>query len=415
MDDYSQKEFAFNLKNLIKKLYIKKEGGDILIQNFDAIKEYLADGASHGYPWYQDSEGRTALHEACIIGHWGLIEHLIEAGHPWNGLDNENKTAAELALENGHSDIYEKLVQHAVRTQLILMKIGQNSNIESESKYLEQKVRYENDMDTLKDEENNGVMMKWEWPLMRRHAQIICQINDIHDIKEPSGKNITRSELHNFKVSSDERNSSSDTSKGSFNVLNIGFGLGIVDSYIEQYLNIRQQIDGIQTVHFIVEPHPDVLSKMNELGWVNELDLLESGQKLDRPILRIIDKPWNEAVADLMNEGVLFDGIFYDTFGEQYENMVEWHENVVNLLKPEKSSVYSFFNGLAGTNRMFHEVYCRIVEIDLADIGLNTEWELMKVETLGSKPPNDPQWNVIKRPYYTLDDYRLPICRFTEI
>jgi protein arginine N-methyltransferase 2 len=54
--------------------------------------------------------------------------------------------------------------------------------------------RYEGD-DKLLDEDDRGVMMEWERPLMRAHAEVVCQ------------------------------------TKG--DVLNVGFGMGIVDGFIQ--------------------------------------------------------------------------------------------------------------------------------------------------------------------------------------
>lgn len=87
--------------------------------------------------------------------------------------------------------------------------------------------------------------------------------------------------------------------------------------------------------------------------------------------------------------------------------MKEFHENVPNLLKDE--GIYSFFNGLAGTNPFFHDVYCRIAEMDLQEMGIATEY----VEIAVPKEIDDNGvWDNIRRRYFSLDTYRLPICKF---
>ncbi|KAI4985013.1 hypothetical protein ZWY2020_017643 [Hordeum vulgare] len=62
-----------------------------------------------------------------------------------------------------------------------------------------------------------------------------------------------------------------------------------------------------------------------------------------------------------------YDGIFFDTYGEYYEDMREFHEHLPELLKP--GGVYSYFNGLCGDNAFFHVVYCQLVALELASLG----------------------------------------------
>jgi protein arginine N-methyltransferase 2 len=54
--------------------------------------------------------------------------------------------------------------------------------------------------------------------------------------------------------------------------------------------------------------------------------------------------------------------------------------------------IFSFFNGLAGTNPFFHDVYCRIVEMEMADMGLNVQYVQMDMD-----PSEAKVWDGIKR------------------
>jgi len=78
------------------------------------------------------------------------------------------------------------------------------------------------DGDTLMDADNDAVMMEWERPLMSAHADII-----------------------------------SSDSKGK-TVLNVGFGMGIVDGYLQGWE---------PEMHYIIEAHPGVHEKMLKDGW----------------------------------------------------------------------------------------------------------------------------------------------------
>src|SRR5581483_11220281 len=105
-------------------------------------------------------------------------------------------------------------------------------------------------------------------------------------------------------------------------ILNVGFGLGLIDSYIQSYK---------PNSHTIIEAHPDVYAHM----LANEWD--------KKPGLKIIFGRWQ----DVLDQLELYDGIFFDTFGEFYDDIHDFHEELLNILKPE--GVYSFFNGLGAT------------------------------------------------------------------
>ena len=46
----------------------------------------------------------------------------------------------------------------------------------------------------------------------------------------------------------------------------------------------------------------------------------------------------------------------------------------------------------------------KVVEIDLREAGFKTKWEEMRVPTV--------DWKGVRRPYWNVDVYRLPVCRF---
>jgi len=116
--------------------------------------------------------------------------------------------------------------------------------------YLDTKLTYI-DNDKLIDEFGNCVMMGWEKEWMKASADVICR-NGGH-------------------------------------ILNIGFGLGIIDTFIQEYK---------PDSHWIVEAHPDVYRKMLEDGW----------HKKDN--VKIIFGKWQDVIHTLPS----FDGIYFDTF-----------------------------------------------------------------------------------------------------
>ena len=104
------------------------------------------------------------------------------------------------------------LVNHGVMSELILGRVQNYHNSEEKQKkmdaqgfgdnheYLRSKVKYDSNSveGLLLDDKEDAVMMSWETALMKEHARIIC---------------------HN---------------KGS--VLNVGHGMGIVDTAIQVFL-----------------------------------------------------------------------------------------------------------------------------------------------------------------------------------
>jgi type IV protein arginine methyltransferase len=107
-----------------------------------------------------------------------------------------------------------------VRTEFILGSIQENKD-EQPSTYLTSPLTYSNGL--LLDADLNAVMMGWEAPIMQKHVDILCE---------------GRAE--------------------GFSIVNVGFGLGIVDEMIQKMKPGR---------HVIIEAHPDVYKHMLEQGW----------------------------------------------------------------------------------------------------------------------------------------------------
>lgn len=121
------------------------------------------------------------------------------------------------------------------------------------------------------------VMMDWEDSLMKKSAEVICK------------------------------------SKGK--VLNIGFGLGIIDNYIQEL--------GVDS-HYIIECHPDVISKMRNDGWYEKNNVI------------ILEGFWQDYI-DKLSE---FDGVYFDTWKEA--DIELFFEKSANILKT--NGIMSFFN-----------------------------------------------------------------------
>nr|GMD99434.1 protein arginine N-methyltransferase 2 [Ipomoea batatas] len=217
-----------------------------------------------------------------------------------------------------------------------------NANKNSDD-YLDDRVSFSEDK--IMDAESKAVMMAWEKPLMEAHAKAVCS-NGGH-------------------------------------VLNVGFGMGLVDTAIQQYAPAS---------HTIIEAHPEVYDRMIRQGW----------DKKDN--VKIIFGRWQDVVSQLES----YDGIFFDTYGEYYEDMREFHQYLPKLLKP--GGIYSFFNGLCGGNPFFHVVYCQLVSLDLGSMGYSTQLIPLPVKDCLS----EEIWEGVKHKYWQLDTYYLPVCQSTN-
>lgn len=187
-----------------------------------------------------------------------MVNYLLEEKHPYNLTDKNEVTAGELALKNNHNNVYQRLVEEGVRAELLIRALKKVFGDDDESRtianeaYLQQKLHY--DDNKLMDENNDAVMMGWEGPLMVEHAKVMCP-------------------------------------KEGLNVINVGFGLGLIDTELQKYKPKN---------HYIIEAHPDVYAHMLELGWDK------------KPGVKILFGRWQDKISEL---DILFDGVFFDTYG----------------------------------------------------------------------------------------------------
>lgn len=192
------------------------------------------------------------------------VRLLLQHGAIWNDLDCSGDTPGCIAGRLGLTGLYEIMVDAGVRAEMLLSRMddyeelsgGEEESMEldedeetpelvkaergsvpltdstsvdgehekedvNSADYLASKLTYHEDK--LLDEDNNGVMMEWERGIMERTVEVLLP-----------GKHIGKK------------------------VLNIGFGMGIIDTMFQEKKPSH---------HVIVEPHPDVLKRMKDDGW----------------------------------------------------------------------------------------------------------------------------------------------------
>ena len=121
----------------------------------------------------------------------------------------------------------------------------------------------------------------------------------------------------------------------------------------------------------------------------------------DKSNVHVIHGRWQDVVPQLKQ----YDGIFFDTFGEDYEDLRDFQKQVVKLLRP--GGIYSYFNGLSADNVFYHMVSCEVVKCELATQGLSTSFIPLPINV------SDPAiWQGIMNKYWQLDTYLLPIVQW---
>ena len=279
--------------------------------NFPQIEELLNENVV--YASQQDeSTGYSPLMAASKAGHLPLVQKLLELGAPWNAIDRQGQCAGNYATDAEKWDVVNLLVDWGTRSEMILGELqrSQENPINSDPSlpvsqqpctkpdYLNHQLRYNSDNTALLDEDKDAVMMEWERPLMKAHAQIMTE-------EQPGRK-----------------------------VMNIGFGMGIIDGFLQDYQ---------PSLHIIVEAHPDVYKRMIEKQWDK------------KPNVKICHGKWQDVLPQLIKEGVELDGVFYDTYAESEADMHHFHTLMSQVLSKPRG-IYSFFNGLAPDNLFFHGV-----------------------------------------------------------
>ena len=293
--------------------------------------------------------GQTPLmYVAMETGDSRVVQVLLEFGAKWNECDEDGHCAGEYAARAGFNELAMMLMDYGVECELELSRLErEKGEYVTDTSYLKEKIVYDGE-DRLLDQQGDAVMMKWETPLMKIHAERIC---------EKCGRDAV--------------------------VMNVGFGLGIVDGFIQ---------DLEPKKHVIIEAHPDVYQHMIRKGW-------DKKENVDIRFGR-----WQDVIDDIANE-YEFTGIFFDTYGESYDEIREFHEHLPKLMSKNDKFVYSYFNGFCPDNVFFHMVYNKLIARELNELAnLETKFERVKVEKI--------DWTGVSGhgKYWDMETYFLPTC-----
>ncbi|KAK3694305.1 S-adenosyl-L-methionine-dependent methyltransferase [Podospora appendiculata] len=344
------------------------------------------------------------------------VYELLLWGGIWNDVDNHNETPGCLASRLGRPALYNLCVEAGVRAEMLFGLLdgyeelssggeedededgvmedddsapelvsadpeenGQAAAAETEptfqppttdshgdvksETYLRSKLTY--DDGKLVDDDGNGVMMAWETDIMRQSVDALLP-------NKPSGKR----------------------------VLNIGLGMGIIDSMFAETKPSR---------HHIIEAHPEVLEHLSAPDSKFGSSWEESGP--EPGAFKVYEGKWQEICHQLLEEGQVYDAIYFDTFGEDYGQLrMFFTEFIPGLL--DREGIFGFFNGLGADRKICYDVYTKVAEMHLADAGLDVDFKEIDVDMKELAEAGKGEWEGVKRRYWTLDKYRLPTCTF---
>ncbi|KAJ5628699.1 Protein arginine N-methyltransferase 2 [Penicillium lividum] len=325
------------------------------------------------------------------------VKFLLQEGAIWNDLDNNDETPGCLARRIKAPELYELILDAGVRAEMLLSRLEGYEELfggDDEDENEEEEGAETDAKDEVEDETAPE--------LVDASAENAAATSGELENPEVSNPGYLDSSLHitNDRILDADQNGvmmgwESSIMKSSaqkllprpgMKVLNVGHGMGIVDGFFQEQSPAS---------HHIIEAHPDVVAEMKRRGWDS------------KPGVVIHEGRWQDILPDLVGAGETFDAIYYDTFAESYNDFREFFsEQVIGLL--EQEGKWGFFNGMGADRQISYDVYQKVAEMDLFEAGFDIEWEDVPV------PKLDNEWEGVRRAYWVVDNYRLPLCRFMD-
>lgn len=320
------------------------------------------------------------------------VKFLLQEGAIWNDLDNNNETPGCLARRIGAMELYELIVDAGVRAEMLLNRLDayeplSDSDGEEEGEG-EEKAENQNEEAEAETEKAPELVEATSEetlanPQVSQSGYLDSSLNITQDRILDNDQNGV---MMGWEREIMRKSAQKLLPQTGLKVLNVGHGMGIVDGFFQEQS---------PAVHHIVEAHADVVAEMKRNGWDS------------KPGVVIHEGRWQDILPGLVGEGQTFDAIYYDTFAESYGDFKEFfEEQVIGLL--EQEGKWGFFNGMGADRQISYDVYQKVAEMDLFEAGFDVEWEDIPV------PKLEGEWEGVRRAYWVVDNYRLPLCRFMD-
>ena len=336
------------------------------------------------------------------------VRFLLEEGAIWNDLDQNDETPGCLARRLKLPELYEAMVDAGVRAELLLNRLDEYEPLEEEDEDEDDEEQEGGDaqQEENKDEEAEGTddqVPQLVETIPVSEAQL-AEITETATAADPEVNNTrylnSNLTFQNERLLDQDQNGvmmawETDIMARSakkllpttgLRVLNVGHGMGIVDGFFQEQS---------PSSHHIIEAHPEVVAEMKRKGWH------------EKPGVQIHEGRWQDILPGLVGQGEMFDAIYYDTFAESYSDFREFFtEQVIGLLDQEGR--WGYFNGMGADRQISYDVYQKVVEMDLFEAGFDVEWEEVAV------PKLEGEWTGVRRPYWVVENYRLPLCKYMD-
>lgn len=380
------------------KTYKFKECDAVDVQNSDGTCPLHAAVASRAQSQLNGESENKNEAAAC-----DTVRLLLENGAIWNQLDKNNETPGCIAYRLNLLDLYELLVDAGVRAEIILNRLEGYEKLDDEDQDMQDEVVTNQNISDQVNGKTDEQDEDGAPALIDPTAIAVAEATDQLPTDVNSAEYLTSTlQLTRDKLLDGEKNGvmmawESDIMKRSVDsllpraglrILNIGAGMMIFDTLVQEHASKPE-------IHHIIEAHPDVLTNMENQGWDK------------KPNVTIHPGRWQDILPQLVADGQMFDAIYYDTFAESYADFKDFFtEYVLNLL--ESDGRWSFFNGMGADRQISYDVYQKVVEMDLFEAGFDVDWQEMDIPVL------DDEWEGVKRKYWNVKNYRLPVCRFMD-
>lgn len=362
-------------------------------------EEVKTNGAPNGV--HSNGEEHTSEQQETLQSAVQTVKLLLQEGAIWNDLDLNDETPGCIAKRLGLDELYEMVVDAGVRAELLLNRLDGYEQLSDEE--MGDDEEEEQQQETADASASNTTEEEESAPQLVESTTAATDTAQTGEA-EP---NVTSSRYLSSDLSFQQDRLLDQDQNGvmmawetdimaksakkllptpGLRVLNVGHGMGIIDGFFQEQSPAS---------HHIIEAHPDVVAEMRRKGWH------------EKPGVHIHEGRWQDILPELMTQGEMFDAIYYDTFAESYADFRDFFtEQVIGIL--EQEGKWGFFNGMGADRQISYDVYQKVVEMDLFEAGFDVQWEEIAV------PKLEGEWNGVRRPYWSIDKYRLPLCKYMD-
>lgn len=333
------------------------------------------------------------------------VRFLLEEGAIWNDLDLNDETPGCLARRLGLNELYDAIVDAGVRAEVLLNRLdgyevlSEEDNDEDGNENGDEGPHDQEGQEGQQGNEVTIAVPEDQVPELVQAAaasgaEVAEENPDVtnpryleSDLKFQNGRLLDQDKngvMMAWETDIMSRSAKKLLPTPGLRVLNVGHGMGIVDNFFQELS---------PSTHHIIEAHPAVIEEMKRNGWHEK-----SGVKIH-------EGRWQDVLPSLVAEGETFDAVYYDTFAESYQDFREFFTaQLIGLL--EQDGRWGFFNGMGADRQISYDVYQKVVDMDLFEAGFEIDWEGIAV------PKLDGEWTGVRRPYWMVDEYRLPLCSY---